>query len=142
MTRNTSSASTSGNVNPRRTEKARKTIVLALATVVPNIIVEFALEDRVNERRNVLDDLDENEKDCEQDERTHHWDQPPASSALDRELIEFEQRLKWARHTRYPRRARLPCFLIPFNIPFNNRGVHNPLFSWPMTVTNSGNRPG
>ncbi len=99
-------------------------MVLALATAVLNIVVEFALEDRVHERCNVLDDLNENEKECEQDERAHHRDQPPASPALYRELIEFKERLEWAGHTRCPRGARF-SFFVNF---FSNCGVHNPLF--------------
>ena len=99
-------------------------MVLALATAVLNIVVEFVLEDRVHERCNVLDHLNENEKECEQDERTHHRDQPPASPALYRELIEFKERLEWAGHTRCPRGARFP-FFVNF---FSKCGVHNPLF--------------
>jgi hypothetical protein len=91
---------------------------------VLNIVVEFALEDRVNEWRNVLDDLNENEKDSKQDEHTHHGDQPPAAPALYRKLIEFKERLEGAGHTRCPRGARL-LFLVNL---FNKCGVHNPLF--------------
>ena len=123
-TRNTSSANTRAIVTPAKIEEPRKTIVLALAPAVLNIVVESALEDRVNERRNVLNDLNENEKYCEQDKHAHHGDQPPASAALYRELIEFKERLEGAGHTRCPRGARV-LFLVNL---FNKCGVHNPLF--------------